>query len=87
LVVKFTQHNNENEVDNAGIYFDTKAKIWGTTILNYRSVPNSQSNSFEIRVDGRTKVYGTPKEVNDVIRWQEYQKLITAIEELGGSVV
>lgn len=46
-----------------------------------------KANAFEIMKDNRGKVYGTPHENNDIIRWQEYQKLVTAIEALGGSVV
>ena len=45
-----------------------------------------RSNAFEVLKDGRAKVFKAPQGDNDIVRWQEYQKLITAIEALGGSV-
>lgn len=38
--------------------------------------------SFDDLEDGRLKVYGAPKEDNDVVRWQEYNGLSETVEDL-----
>lgn len=78
---------NENTTDNAivGGYFCVDTSNALVKIGNGNN-GNQRQNAFEVLKDGRAKVQTAPKEYNDVVRWQEYQKLITAIEALGGSV-
>jgi hypothetical protein len=55
-------------------------------VVGYGENASSPMNIFEVTKTGQARVKGEPQGEYDVIRKQEYDKLVAAIEALGGSV-